>query len=59
MKRIQEIGIGIPCRKCNKPTIIRTKKGKIKPKNYYSLWEYCKYCKAVYFEEKYKINGRN
>ena len=57
-RHIQEIGIGEPCRKCNRATVIRTKRGAIKPKSYYSQWEYCKKCEAVYFNEKYKINGK-
>lgn len=59
MKRKKVIGqyhgTGKICRKCNEPTII--KKRIEPPRNksfYYTQWEYCRRCQAVYFEEKYK-----
>jgi hypothetical protein len=57
MKKIQEIGFGSICKKCKEKTIIRTKKGKIKPKNYYKKWEYCPRCTAVYFNKEDKVAG--
>lgn len=55
MKKVTNIGIGKPCRKCNEPTIIR--KRVVIPKNkdfYYKQWEFCKKCNAVYFDEQFK-----
>lgn len=57
MKKIKEIGIGNPCKKCKENTVIRAKQGKIKPQNYFSQWEFCKNCVAVYFDKKFKINA--
>lgn len=55
--KVKDIGLGNPCRKCVKITVVRKR---IKPpidKNfYYTQWEYCKNCNAVYFEEIYKSN---
>jgi len=53
----EDIGIGTMCRKCNIPTVIRKRtKVPIHQNFYYTQWEYCKKCNAVYFEEKYKSN---
>jgi len=49
------IGIGRVCRKCGVPTVIRKRTQAPKIKTfYYTQWEFCEGCNAVYFEEKYK-----
>lgn len=54
-KSKQSFGIGSPCHKCGKPTMIRKR---LKPpvgKNfYYTQWEFCEHCNAVYFKDEHK-----
>lgn len=49
--KVIDIGVGKPCHKCEVPTVIRKS---VKLNSYYTQWEFCKSCNAVYFEEKYR-----
>lgn len=55
MKKILNIGLGKICRKCKGQCFLRKRKKIPEHKNfYYTQWDYCPKCKAVYFEEQYK-----
>ena len=54
-KKVENIGIGRVCPKCNGNCVIRKRIAPPINKNfYYKQWDFCKKCNAVYFEEKYK-----
>ena len=57
-QNIIEIGQGIICPKCNGVTVTRKKKNP--PKNkffYFTQYDYCFTCGAVYFNEIYKCSN--
>lgn len=57
VRRTINIGEGSICRKCNKPTVIRKRTEKPRDKNFfYTQWEFCPRCNAVYFDEQFKSN---
>lgn len=59
MKKVIDIGKGILCPKCNKQCITRKRIKNPENKNFfYTQWDFCKDCNAVYFDDKYKSGDR-